>query len=95
MLIPVGYSYTEGAIRVSAPRASGVYMIFNRTEYIFVGEAGDMRSRLLEHLKGDNECIVAHHPVYFNYELCSENRRAKRRADLIERLRPICNPLAN
>lgn len=91
MLIPVGYSFTEGAIKVSAPHASGVYMIFNRREYIFVGESANIRKRLLEHLQRDDEGIRSHDPTYFNYELCPEDRRAKRRAELIQRLKPVCN----
>ncbi len=90
MLIPVGYSFTEGAIKVAAPHASGVYMIFNRKQYIFVGEAGDIRTRLLAHFQRDEEGIHSHDPAYFNYELCPEDRRAKRRAELIRLLRPRC-----
>lgn len=93
MLIPVGYSFTEGAIKVVAPRASGVYLIFNRREYIFVGESANIRKRLLEHLQRDEEGIRSHYPIYFNYELCPEGRRAKRRAELIDRLKPVCDPV--
>ncbi len=38
MLIPGGCNCTEGAIKASAPRASGVQIIFNRKEYLFLGE---------------------------------------------------------
>lgn len=94
MLIPVGYSFTEGAIKVSAPHASGVYMIYNREVYIFVGESSDLRKQLLKHLQGEDECIRSHNPIYFEHELYPENRRKKRQAELIRQLKPVCNVVA-
>lgn len=93
--IPPGYSFTEGAIKIAAPRFSGVYVIYNPRTYIFVGESKNIRKRLLEHFQGDNQCILSNNPVYYDYELCSEDRRVQRQRELIDRLKPICNQGAN
>jgi len=50
-----GHSFSEIGIAASAPKKSGVYVIYNRTTWIYVGEAGDIEVRLYSHLRGESD----------------------------------------
>lgn len=89
-----GYSFSEQGIAASAPRASGVYAIYNNTEWIYVGEAKDIEARLYQHLRGESDQsarIWRRNPTGFGYELCDMSTRTAREAHLIAELDPTCN----
>jgi hypothetical protein len=95
---PEGHAYIEIAVKSLAPPASGAYGIYSaygcRIEWIYIGEAQDIRERLLEHLgmKGpEDKCIAAHQPTGFTYEMVEAVRRVGRQDELILELRPACN----
>ena len=46
-----GYPWTALGIS-TAPSLSGVYGIYNRTGWIYIGETGDIAARLGEHFSG-------------------------------------------
>src|SRR4051812_7701012 len=89
-----GYSFTETGIAAAAPRQSGVYAIYNNTEWIYVGESRDIEARLFEHLRGESDQsarILRRNPTGFGYELCDSTTRVAREAGLIVELSPTCN----
>ena len=85
------FSFTRESILANAPAASGVYAIYNPRVWIYVGETGDLKARLLEHLNGDNPCITRHAPTGFQLELCPAQQRLARQNAVILRLNPVCN----
>ena len=74
---------------INAPECSGVYGLY-RAFWIFIGEAENIRTRLLKHLAGDNSCINQHRPLGFAFELVSSEDRGGRRDELINELEPAC-----
>ena len=88
------YAYNRPSILQNAPNASGVYALFTRNEWVYIGESGDIQARLLEHLRTDqqeNPCIVRYNPAHFSYELWPANQRVQRQNQLIVELRSVCN----
>jgi predicted GIY-YIG superfamily endonuclease len=86
--------FTEAGILASAPRASGVYGIFNGNEWIYIGEAADMEARLFDHLRGNSDQssrISRRSPTGFLCEPCPVHLRLAREQALIRELNPTCN----
>jgi hypothetical protein len=86
-----GFPYTREAILRDAPSVSGVYLIYNATSMIYVGETSDIRARLLNHAHGDNVCINVSFPTTWSFEPADTWSRLTRRNELILELRPLCN----
>ena len=86
--------FTEAGILKYAPRGSGVYGIYNASEWIYVGESKDMEARLFEHLRGESDQsgrILRRQPTGFTFETCDATRRTVRESALIRELQPVCN----
>jgi excinuclease UvrABC nuclease subunit len=86
--------FTERGIAQYSPTRSGVYGIYNNRTWIYVGEAGDIQARLLEHVRGqstESGCILQNNPTSFTYELVEANQRMAREAQLRSELRSVCN----
>ncbi len=66
----------------------GVYGIFNKNKCIYIGR-GDIRKRLLDHLNGDNQCILSLKPTHWFGEITTE--MFERERELIRELHPVCN----
>jgi hypothetical protein len=62
---------------LDAAEASGAYGLFSAL-WIFIGEADDIKERLLELLAGDNPCIQDYQPSGFAFELVSPPERSRR-----------------
>ena len=90
-----GYAFTAGSILTNAPSQSGVYGIYNSRKWIYIGESGDIRARLLQHLKGDNKCISQWNPTHFSYELWPEHQRVARQKTVMVELKPACSQRLN
>ena len=91
---PGNFPFTQAGITNGAPRASGVYGIFNSNEWIYVGESTDIETRLFEHLNGNSDqsaCILGRRPTGFTYETCPAQNRTTRESALIRELGPSCN----
>jgi len=88
------FTFTEKGIATYAPRQSGVYGIYNGTEWIYVGEAKDMEERLYAHLRGNSDQsvrILRHKPTHYAYEQCDATARVARERTLIREFDPVCN----
>ncbi len=66
----------------------GVYGIYRQGQWIYVG-SGDIRTRLLAHLNGDNSCITNQRPTHYVDEVTPQY--IAREKELILELTPICN----
>jgi excinuclease UvrABC nuclease subunit len=89
-----GYSFTERGIASYAPRESGVYGIYNNSEWIYIGEAKDIEARLYEHIRGQSDQsarILRRNPTGYLFERCDALTRTSREAQLIRELDPVCN----
>jgi excinuclease UvrABC nuclease subunit len=87
-------AFSETGIATYAPRESGVYGIFNGTEWIYIGEAHDIEARLYDHLRGVSDQsarIMRRSPTHYVFERCSESVREAREQALIRELKPVCN----
>jgi predicted GIY-YIG superfamily endonuclease len=78
-------------ILFQVPATSGIYAIWRHEVPVYVGETEDLLRRLLEHFKGNNECIAREHPTTFSFEVMSASSRATRQEALVREMRPICN----
>jgi hypothetical protein len=86
-----GHTYDRPSIVANAPNASGVYAIYGPQRWIYVGESGDIQTRLLQHLGGENACITKNGPTGFAFELSPAAQRVARQNQLIAALNPSCN----
>jgi hypothetical protein len=78
-------------VEILNPNQNGVYGIFSNQSWIYVGK-GDIKTRLLEHLRGDIPCILRYDSLYWVDEVW-ENQESmdNRERQLIIELNPICN----
>jgi hypothetical protein len=83
--------FTAGAIQIYAPVASGVYGISNAREWIYVGEADNIRSALLAHLMDLGTSLMQHQPTGFVFEVCDGPRRSARQDRLVLEYEPTMN----
>lgn len=85
------FNFTAELIMSRAPRGAGVYALWNKDYWIYVGQSGDIQGRLLQHLGGDNDCITHGQPTAFGFELIDDaSERDARQAALIRDLKPMC-----
>lgn len=90
------WPYTRDGIQRLDPNQPGIYGIYRSNPggvWIYVGQAKDIRARLLQHFAGDNPCINRSGPTHFVGEIVhgGEHARLRRERELIEELNPICN----
>ncbi|HWC97714.1 MAG TPA: hypothetical protein VG456_13210 [Candidatus Sulfopaludibacter sp.] len=86
-------SFTFASITRNAPSAPGVFGLADSREWIYVGDADDIRAELLNHLNHPHEFLKAHPPSGFTFEVCSPSQRGERRSQLVEELAPSANRL--
>lgn len=67
----------------------GVYGIFNAQRWIYIGK-GDIRTRMLAHLNGDNPSITAYGPTHFVGEVTASDPSIREK-QLIVFYNPVCN----
>jgi len=85
------FAFTPVSVRKNAPAASGIYGIFNGSQWIYVGVGDDIRQTLLDHLHDTENCIRRFNPTGFSFELDSEPSRGPRQEILIRELGSQCN----
>jgi hypothetical protein len=85
------FAFTPVSVRAHAPAASGIYGIFNGSQWIYVGVGGDIRDALLAHLRDTEVCIRRFNPTGFSFELDSGKARNTRQETLIRELGTQCN----
>ena len=84
MPFPPGSSFalTVNSVRAHAPNASGVYGLFNGSQWIYVGDSSDIRQRLLAHLEDPESYIKRFSATGFSFELQPDASREARRDTL-------------
>jgi len=85
------FRWTGERIIRRAPQSSGVYALFGTDGWVYVGECGNIRARLLAHFDGPNACVKGRQPMGFQFELVAAKQRAARKSELIVELKPVCN----
>jgi hypothetical protein len=88
---PNRFAFNASSIKANAPNASGLYGIFNTTQWIYIGEGSDIQHDLLEHLRDTGSCIKRCHPTGFTFELQPGAFRIVRQGLLIRELGTLCN----
>jgi len=81
-------AFTQEGIEWLNPNQYGCYGIFRSGAWIYVGK-GDIRTRLLAHLNGDNPCITRQKPTSYVAVVTANMDREEK--NLISELTPICN----
>jgi excinuclease UvrABC nuclease subunit len=85
------YPWSRDSVVENSPRRSGVYGLYSAL-WIYIGEADDLRERIMEHFNGDSPRITRYVPTYFVFELI-DNRTAResRCRELVRQHGPVCN----
>jgi hypothetical protein len=83
-----GRAFTRDSIEALKPDQVGVYGIYRPDAWIYVGR-GDIRSRLLDHLNGDNPRITREKPTGYVSWVTTDAERIEK--ELIVELDPIAN----
>jgi hypothetical protein len=83
------YRFERESILLHAPECSGVYGLYSAL-WICLGEADNLRTRLLELVNGDHPCIIRYKPSGFAFELASPLDRLGRCQQLVTELLPLC-----
>lgn len=81
--------FTHEDVLAISPGQNGVYGILKQGSWIYVGKA-DLRERLLDHLNGDNPCILRETPTHWVGEVV-QGDPSDREKQLILELDPVCN----
>jgi hypothetical protein len=81
--------FTEHAVLALRKNLNGVYGIYRRDAWIYVGK-GDIRKRLFDHFTGDIPCIIRQRPSNWVAEVISGDP-SQRERELILELNSICN----
>jgi excinuclease UvrABC nuclease subunit len=86
--------FSENNISSLDPNQSGCYGIFNNTQCIYIGQAHDLKERLLQHVnrKSDQStCIWQNNPTYWLGTLVNIGNLDQKEKSLISEYNPICN----
>lgn len=81
--------FTRERINSVIPGQRGVYGLFRKESWIYVGK-GDIRERLLAHVGGDNPGILKYQPTHWVGEVM-QGDPSEREKQLIVELQPLCN----
>lgn len=97
--------YNVGNVSLYVPEKAGVYLIRlhlinGKTRYVYVGQAKDLRSRLLDHLRGNepNACLKEHvskHRLSYTWvELPRQEDRDREEKSKYDEYNPECNRIS-
>jgi hypothetical protein len=85
-------TYTFGFTAAGqTPEGPGVYTIFSRSHWIYVGESDNIRRSLLDHLNGSAPSLDGYGPLSFSFEPMAGGDRSARWRTLVTDLKPACN----
>ena len=85
------FPFNTDSVFINAPSESGVYALLKDQEWVYVGESKDIQTRLFEHLRTNDSCLVRHAPNLFQFEPCPTGKRMEHQDVLILALKPACN----
>ena len=83
-----GYGFTRDSILFNVPEGSGIYGLYSAL-WIYVGEADNLRARLLQHLSENDPGMRTYQPTCFAFELVSPQERRERMEHAIRKLEPL------
>ena len=86
------YAFGYRAVQDKAPNMSGVYVIHNRRQWLYVGESEDVKASLFGHLNTPGPCTARPGPLSFEFEVVPAAERADRQQALVAALAPVCQP---
>ncbi len=78
--------FTAACVGRLNPFISGVYGLFKKDRWIYIGK-GNLRRKLMDHLNGDDPSITIQAPTFFIAEVTRDPDGRER--ELIEELRPL------
>ncbi len=87
----IPHPLTPNGVLSYAPDVAGVYGISNAREWVYIGQADNIRRALLEHLRDLNAEIQKWEPTGFVFEACEGDQRRVRQDCLVLEYVPICN----
>ena len=68
-----------------------MYGISNARQWIYIGEADNIRERLLEHVTEPSTEIRRYIPTGFSFEVCDSHTKAERHSPLVSQYDPVYN----
>ena len=87
----MGDAYTLGSAGIGqAPEGSGVYVIFSRKRWVYVGASDNIRRSLFGHLTGSPPRLDGYGPLSFMFELAAAGDRTTRWQAAVTDLKPMC-----
>ncbi|MQA30810.1 MAG: hypothetical protein GEU82_13425 [Luteitalea sp.] len=84
------YVFTHRAVLDKAPKASGVYSIFNPRQWVHVGASDDIRQSLFDLLNEPNPCLERFSPLSFSFEPALPAKRAAQLKTMVAARNPAC-----
>lgn len=84
-------SFTAASIQKNAPECSGIYGLSNAREWIFIGEASDLRATLMARLREVDTSVAIRNPTGFTFEVRLPSDCTLRQNQLVHELQPSCN----
>jgi len=85
-------AFTRPNVEALKPNQIGVYGLFKTNTWVYIG-SGDVRSRLLDHLNGDNSCITLEKPTHW-VDVVVQGDPKPLEKELISEYSPVCNKRA-
>jgi hypothetical protein len=82
-------SFSRENVEALKPDQMGVYGLFKANTWVYIG-SGDIRSRLVDHLNGDNPRITREKPTHW-VDAVVEGDPAPFEKQLIAEYNPVCN----
>ena len=68
----------------------GVYGLLRSGQMVYIGR-GNLRARLLSHLRGDNTCISRNRPSHWVAVAATQADSERLEAQFIREYQPVCN----
>ena len=84
------YVFTHRAVMETAPKASGVYSIFNSKRWVHVGGSDDIQQSLFSLLNEPNPCLERFSPLSFSFAPLPPAERAARLETMVAARNPAC-----
>ena len=85
------YIFTPTTVSRLAPAAPGIYVLWRRGQWVYVGATENIRDRLFALAAGESECITKEVPTDFGFEVITVVEQRDARLDKLQReLMPIC-----
>ena len=83
--------FSSASIAMYAPSQPGVYGLSNSRQWVYIGEADNIRAALLKQLEQRDSSILRMNPTGFVFEICKAGARSGRQDQLIQEYAPVCN----